>query len=400
MQVKSLSYIDIQHDALAVFDDVEQGIVLREDVWVSAYQVGQPSVHGKMRVSLDGGVSIECREGVQVGRESKANLRISVPALQIASRPVHFPRQTLVPPYTKASAVSPELSINALDYSARARKLVVAGPDGYVVILDPATSDALQLQGHVGDVLDAKWFPSGEVVLTASADMSLRIFSAVTGINPRVLRGHSRAITATHILGVGRQVLSAGKDGSVRLWNVGAGTEERAWRLKLPVDALAVVEGEQAATLGAGGADGAVVAIAATADGSLTGFALGAESEEPLFTTPPTDSKLVCAAYSPTLGVVATGHADGNIALRRLSDLSEPAAVVRRNEASVYSLAFDRSSLLVGTASGLPARLAISDTLDIEVAEEYAGWEAVGVEAWAVGDGVWCGGADGVLRRY
>jgi hypothetical protein len=32
------------------------------------------------------------------------------------------------------------------------------------VVLDPAhPSEALQLKGHVGDVLDAKWFPSGEV---------------------------------------------------------------------------------------------------------------------------------------------------------------------------------------------------------------------------------------------
>jgi proteasomal ATPase-associated factor 1 len=225
--------------------------------------------------------------------------------------------------------------------------------------------------------------------------MSLRIYSAVTGVNPRVLRGHSRAITATHILGVGRQVLSASKDGSVRLWNVGAGSEEKAWRLKQPVDALVVVDGEPAAALGA-----EVVAIAATADGSLTGFSLDAESEEPLFTTPPTDSKLITATYSPSLGLIATGHGDGTITFRRLSNLFEPVTMVRRNEASVYSLAFDGPSLLVGTASGLPARLSISDTVEVEVAEEFAGWEAVGVEAWAVGEGAWCAGADGVLRRY
>ncbi|BEJ11807.1 hypothetical protein CspHIS471_0202670 [Cutaneotrichosporon sp. HIS471] len=394
MQVKSLSYIDIQHDAPAVFDDVEQGIVLQEDVWVSAYQAGETSVHGKMRVSLDGGINIEPRDGVKVERESKANFRVTVPALKMTSRPVHFPRQTIVPPYTKASAVSPELSINALDYSSKAGKLVAGGPDGYVVVLDPARpSETLHLKGHVGDVLDVKWFPSGEVVLTASSDMSLRIFSSVTGINPRILRGHSRAITATRILGMGRQVLSAGKDGSVRLWNVGEGKEARVWRLKQPIEALVVIEGEQT-TLGA-----EVVIAAAMADGSLTAFALDSESDQPLFTTPAT-SKLICATYSSGLKLVASGHADGTITLRRLSNLSEPAAMVRRNEASVYSLAFDGPYLLVGTASGLPARLSISDTLQVEVAEEYAGWEAVGVEAWAVGDGAWCAGADGVLRRY
>lgn len=51
MEIQSLPYVDIQvrmttqrgvmvwltmkHDALAVFDDVEQGVVSKEDVWIS-----------------------------------------------------------------------------------------------------------------------------------------------------------------------------------------------------------------------------------------------------------------------------------------------------------------------------------------------------------------------------
>jgi len=50
MSIQHLPYIDIQvsleldrmrsdsrqHDALSVFDDVEQGVVAQEDIWVSA----------------------------------------------------------------------------------------------------------------------------------------------------------------------------------------------------------------------------------------------------------------------------------------------------------------------------------------------------------------------------
>lgn len=96
---------------------------------------------------------------------------------------MRFPRQIIQPPYTKPSSVSvgtrwgqaptvarppahaqPELNINALAYSCKAGQLVVGGPDGYCIVLDPAKpGEPLELKGHVGDVLHVQWFPSGEV---------------------------------------------------------------------------------------------------------------------------------------------------------------------------------------------------------------------------------------------
>ena len=49
--------------------------------------------------------------------------------------------------------------------------MVIGGPDGYCLIL-PTTPDArvdhgkVELKGHVGDVLDVQWFPSGVVCVT------------------------------------------------------------------------------------------------------------------------------------------------------------------------------------------------------------------------------------------
>jgi len=72
-----------------VFDDVEQGIVVREDIWVSAvsvpcasvsntqYQLGSPSVHGKVRVEArdGGGLDIAARDGIKFERQSKVSWR-------------------------------------------------------------------------------------------------------------------------------------------------------------------------------------------------------------------------------------------------------------------------------------------------------------------------------------
>lgn len=59
------------------------------------------------------------------------------------------------------------LHVNAIALSPRGDRIAVAGPDGYLVIFptspEARKDDKVELKGHVGDVLDVKWFPSGEV---------------------------------------------------------------------------------------------------------------------------------------------------------------------------------------------------------------------------------------------
>ena len=67
----SVPQLTVQHDFLAVVDDVRAGMVESEDFWVSAYLSEKPSVHGKVRLwrnnnSEDGTSSLcfEARDGV------------------------------------------------------------------------------------------------------------------------------------------------------------------------------------------------------------------------------------------------------------------------------------------------------------------------------------------------
>jgi len=125
------------------------------------------------------------------------------------------------------------------------------------------------------------------------------------------------------------------------------------------------------------------------------------------------EAGLVCVGYGKDLGVLVTGHTNGVIAIHRLSTLKTSTEdttdrgaplLIRRNESPVYSLVFDGNDLLVGTAAGLPCRLGMTEgdkDWNVWTKVEYAGWEAIGVECWAIGrDGVWCGGGEGGLRRY
>jgi hypothetical protein len=60
----------------------------------------------------------------------------------------------------------PPLHVNSLAYGSGKNLLAVAGPDGFLCVM-PARmegkADPKVFEGHVGDVLDVKFFPSGEV---------------------------------------------------------------------------------------------------------------------------------------------------------------------------------------------------------------------------------------------
>jgi len=47
-----------------------------------------------------------------------------------------------------------------------------------------------ELQGHAGDVYSCRLFPSGIVVLSAGADMQIKIWSAETGKEAATIIGH------------------------------------------------------------------------------------------------------------------------------------------------------------------------------------------------------------------
>ncbi|CAD6585508.1 MAG: hypothetical protein TREMPRED_004159 [Tremellales sp. Tagirdzhanova-0007] len=165
----SLPYIDIQkHDALAVLDDVQQATVLREDIWVSAYKSGSEEVHGRVRVEAKegGGVGLTALGGVKIEQHSKTHLVVSCPALNIEHVPVKFPKQVIRPPFKKTNTVSSSY-IDAFAISPNSSRIAIAGPNGDCVILptspDARSRDKVELKGHVADISDIRWFPSGGV---------------------------------------------------------------------------------------------------------------------------------------------------------------------------------------------------------------------------------------------
>ena len=92
-----------------------------------------------------------------------------------------------------------------------------------------AASSTASFDGHVGDVDIATFFPSGQVVLSAALDLTLRVWAIATQQCALTLTGHSQRITSVDIIDKGRQFVSSSRDGTVRLWDCSAGRSVAAY---------------------------------------------------------------------------------------------------------------------------------------------------------------------------
>ncbi|CDR99727.1 hypothetical protein, partial [Sporisorium scitamineum] len=299
------------------------------------------------------------------------------------------------------------------------------------------------LKGHVGDVRFVKFFPSNRVVVSTSSDLTCRIWDPFTGDSPRTLEGHKRAVLTAGIIGRGKNILTAGADGSIRLWDVAApkqirlmGSDRYSAVNCLALQQQEVQAEEESNKFVVGLASGSWQLFdTRTATAALTGskyvFPPGAPpSASDLWTQSATAGVTAIDVHGNT---VVTGTSNGIVSVWDLratttspSTTSPPSGLLtawRRNNAEISHLRLTNNGLdvLVATQDGLPYRAAIDSCLsagndmqvDTEVKEswtgvapkvvyEYAGWDC-DQTSWIGEDRqgrTVVAGAEGAVRRY
>ncbi|CAO1623322.1 unnamed protein product [Sympodiomycopsis kandeliae] len=280
-----LPYTTLQPTYAEVHSDILSNKVTAENVWLSVYSDNAPqkSIHAtlvlrakeKDNVAEQDQVVTEVTKGGNLLKLiSQASDQVSDLTVQTTSAPSSsslspitlqngptLPPTTLrIPIETRTALLKGRRSeralesggggqISAFDISPDGQYFIAGGEDGEAVIgqqqlrsrsdsKEDTTSLTIEekaqrrmqslqssrltpLKGHLGDIRCAKFFPSGQVALTSSSDLTLRLWS-LQGVNPRTFKGHKRAITNISILSRGKRFLSASLDGTIKSWDVAA----------------------------------------------------------------------------------------------------------------------------------------------------------------------------------
>jgi len=284
---------------------------------------------------------------------------------------------------------------------------------------------------HKSTVNSLQFFPSSRVLLSAGADFTLHILPAepldADSNSPKVfnsvrsLMGHTRAITATAIVALGRNIISASRDSTVRLWDVAASKEISCIRGESSYSAIALArrsesnfdfpkpDGEGNVST-ASNADSREVetddklVYCASQNGVLDVLDLrtkGVAHRQTLGI-----GSFSCLAYSSSTSLLATGTTKGVITIHDVRALETPMTTFCRNDALVESLSFlhndgEQVNLVVGTEDGMAFVANIRPEGPSVEAEIVGGdCDAVHVVKGGSKNEFWTASGDGIVRKY
>ncbi|MBW0509622.1 hypothetical protein O181_049337 [Austropuccinia psidii MF-1] len=450
-KIVHLPSITIQHDFPDVIRDIQNEVCLAEDIWVSCYLMKDEagatnSVHGKVRVTSSAGdndpeqittkalPSLEARDGIDCqwspsSSDSQLSMLISCPSLSISPTLVSFPSKTW--------KVTQSMGVDCMDVSG---DWIASSSKGGTLRLDrwrnfPSDQDGNQHRighGHVSDLTSCQFFPSGEVLLTTSIDMSARIFSIYPDpakrnssqpllLNPRTFSApHSRAVMAAVIIDRGKEIVTACRDGKLRVWNVAESSviSQGSWPDSDSVEVLAMAITKKRFLNRLGeelpqDKSSHFIALALSS-GAVHFVELPDLNPVKLSSCPElaVSSPINAIAFSNPSDIVAFGTRSGTVTLATLDwERSEKEdilsltilAVWRRNTAAINSLNFapNTRSLLVAGSDGLPYQVSIGARPVIE--EELAGLNCdpvTSIRGLAETQVIFTAGKDNLIRLY
>jgi WD40 repeat protein len=189
--------------------------------------------------------------------------------------------------------------------------------------------------GHAIAVHSVAVSPSGELIASAGADGTVKLWRMSDGALLRTLTGHEGDVNGVAFSPNGSLVASAGADGTVRVWRVQDGQLQHTLTHGGGI-ALSVAFAPNGQLLASGGEDGTV---------KLWRVATGAEER----TIPAHELWVSSVAFSPSGGVLASASADGTVKLWQVAN-GQPVGDIQAHALWVTHIAFSPDGQLLASA--------------------------------------------------
>ncbi|MGI8686913.1 MAG: TIR domain-containing protein [Acidimicrobiales bacterium] len=183
----------------------------------------------------------------------------------------------------------------------------------------------VRLRGHKGTVFTAVFSPDGKRVVSASRDGTVRVWDWAGGGEPAVLRGHKGRVYTAGFSPDGKRVVSAGVDGTVRVWDWAGGGEP------------AVLGGHEGIVVTAGFSPDGKRVVSAGIDGTVRVWDWDGGGEPAVLRGH--EGSVATAVFSPDGKRVVSASSDGTVRVWDWAGGGEP-AVLRGHEGIVYTAGF------------------------------------------------------------